>query len=126
MRLILPPGQELDDAELIEQLRRLEGLPDEVLENADVLRFALPLLRADVRLYRNYLYTPGPPLDVPIFAYGGADDPNVRSEHLEGWREQTTRSFMRREFPGGHFYNQTAGASLLSALREDLSRFTRV
>jgi surfactin synthase thioesterase subunit len=30
-------------------------------------------------------------------------DPNVRPEHVEAWREQTTRSFELRLLPGGHF-----------------------
>jgi surfactin synthase thioesterase subunit len=57
-------------------------------------------------------------------AYGGASDPNVRPEHLEAWREQTTAAFLRREFPGGHFYLQTDGGSFFEALNADLSRIS--
>jgi hypothetical protein len=50
----------------------------------------LPALREDAAIYRNYIYTEEPPLDCPIRAYGGAEDPNVRREHLEGWAVETT------------------------------------
>jgi surfactin synthase thioesterase subunit len=92
----------------VEELRRLEGIPAEVLGDA-------------AALYRNYIYAEGPPLPIPVRAYGGADDPNVRREHLDGWREQTTASFVVRVFPGGHFYPTTAREAFLEALERDLA-----
>ncbi len=80
----------------------------------------LPRLRADASLYRNYVYADDAPFDFPIRAYGGVDDPNVQTHHLEGWRQQTTASFALRCFPGGHFYMQTSAAELRAALRMDL------
>jgi surfactin synthase thioesterase subunit len=58
---------------------------------------------------------------MPVRAYGGADDPNVRREHLDGWAEQTTASFAVRIFPGGHFYLNTAREAFLAALEKDLA-----
>jgi surfactin synthase thioesterase subunit/glycosyltransferase involved in cell wall biosynthesis len=118
-RLNLTPPPEPTDDELIEQLRTLEGIPDEML------RLALPLLRADTRLYRNYVYTPEDPLPVPIVAYGGASDPNVRPEHLEAWSEQTTAGLLRREFLGGHFYFKANSALFLETLKADLAVYAR-
>ena len=82
------------------------------------MRAILPALEADAALYRNYIYAEDPPLPLPVRAYGGADDPNVRREHLEGWAEQTTASFAVRVFPGGHFYLNTAREPFLQALEE--------
>src|SRR5438034_1259052 len=82
---------------------RLEGMPRDVLEDPELMRLALPALRADANLYRKYVYEPGDPLPVPIHAYGGKSDPNVRVEHLERWREQTTSAFSLHQFEGGHF-----------------------
>lgn len=118
------PGPEPDEQSFLEELRALDGLPAEVLENPEALRLILPALRADARLYRRYVYEPEPPLPLPVFAYGGAADPNVRPEHLEKWREQTTSRFERHEFPGGHFYLQTHRAAFLAALARDLAAIT--
>ena len=85
----------------------------------------LPLLRADTRLYGNYVYQAEPPLAIPIVAYGGANDPSVAAEHLEAWSAQTTGSFTRREFEGGHFYLQTDPAAVLEALWRDLASSPR-
>jgi surfactin synthase thioesterase subunit/glycosyltransferase involved in cell wall biosynthesis len=97
-----------------EQLLRELNIP------AELERTVLPALRADTALYRNYVYAEDLPFDFPIRAYGGADDPNIRSEHLEGWREQTTGSFVVRVFSGGHFYLQSS-AEFRAALEADLA-----
>ncbi len=114
-----PPEPSLRD--FIEELRRLEGFPPSVLNQPELLKLALPALLADARLYRHYAYTPEPPLEAAIFAYGGDADPNVTSVHLEAWREQTAVRFERTEFPGGHFYLESALPALLSALRMHLT-----
>jgi surfactin synthase thioesterase subunit len=84
------------------------------------MRLALPALLSDARLYRNYTYSDEPPLPVPVTAYGGDADPNVTSDHLEAWQEQTAAGFARHEFKGGHFYLEGAQPALLAALRASL------
>jgi Predicted thioesterase involved in non-ribosomal peptide biosynthesis len=102
------PQPDPTDAELIADLARLEGTPPEVLNNPDLLRVLLPALRADTILYRNYVYTEEPPLPIAIHACGGLSDPNVTAAHLEPWSEETTLSFDVAQFPGGHFFLQSA------------------
>jgi surfactin synthase thioesterase subunit/glycosyltransferase involved in cell wall biosynthesis len=121
-RLNWTPPPVPDDRELLEQLRRLDGVPAEVLENPQVMEYALPVLRADTALFRNYVYTPEPPLPLPIFAYGGRSDPNVSAEQVEAWREQTTTTFVRREFEGGHFFINSASEEFLRTLLAGLIR----
>ncbi len=88
------------DEELMEQLRKLGGLPDE----PELVRLALPALRADTRLYRRYVYRAEAPLGIPIDVYGGSEDESLKLEHLEAWREQTTGPFTLTLLPGGHFF----------------------
>lgn len=106
----VPPPAQPDD-----QLLRELDIP------AELARAVLPSLRADTTLYRHYIYAEDAPLAMPIRAYGGAGDPNIRREHLEGWGEQTTASFAVRVFPGGHFYLRDAGGELRTALEVDLA-----
>jgi len=117
------PPPEPSESEFIAELRRLEGTPEEVLNNSGLLRMILPALRADAAIYRGYVYAEEPPLDCPIRAYGGAQDPNVRRDHLEAWSEQTTASFELRLFPGGHFFLQTGREAFLEALAQDLTTY---
>jgi medium-chain acyl-[acyl-carrier-protein] hydrolase len=119
-RLHHEPGPEPDEQSFLEELRRLEGMPREVLDKTELMRVALPALRADANLYRQYVYQPADPLPVPIHAYGGISDPNIRREHLERWQELTTREFSMEQFEGGHFFLQTAQSELLGRLAAKL------
>jgi medium-chain acyl-[acyl-carrier-protein] hydrolase len=118
----LPPTYNLPDAEFLEELRRLNGTPREVLEHPELLELMIPHLRADFEVVQTYVYAEGPPLDIPISAYGGLEDEEVSVEDLEGWREQTTAAFSLRMFPGDHFFIETARPLLLGRLSEELSR----
>jgi surfactin synthase thioesterase subunit/glycosyltransferase involved in cell wall biosynthesis len=113
-----PPG----DEQFLEELQRLQGIPDELIDDAALMRAILPALRADASLHRRYAYTEDAPLDCAIRAYGGAADSNVRREHLEAWADQTTASFAVRLFPGGHFYTQSSQSEFLAALAADLEQ----
>ncbi len=120
LRLGWTPPPDPSDAEFLEQLRRLDGIPAEMLANPRAMELVMPALRADAALYRRYVYCPEPPLTVPIFAYGGRADPNIPAEHVEAWREQTTGRFTYREFEGGHFFIKPSRDSFLAALAGDL------
>jgi surfactin synthase thioesterase subunit/glycosyltransferase involved in cell wall biosynthesis len=108
------------EAQFLEELRRLDGLPEEALDDPALLGAILPALTADAAVYRNYVYADDAPLGCTIRAYGGSGDPNVHSEHLEGWASQTSASFAVRLFPGGHFFLRASQEAVLDALAEDL------
>jgi medium-chain acyl-[acyl-carrier-protein] hydrolase len=116
----VPPPAPSREA-FVEELRFLEGIPPDALLDPALMNAILPALQADAALYRHYVYAEDAPLPMSVRAYGGADDPNVRREHLDGWAEQTTASFAVRIFPGGHFYLTAAREPFLAALEEDLA-----
>src|ERR1700761_5430112 len=92
------------DGEFIAYLQRLGGTPKEVLDDEEMLRLILPVLRADFALSENYRYRSEPPLDCPITAIGGLDDEETSGGRLREWGKQTTRAFNECWLPGGHFF----------------------
>src|SRR5262249_41135547 len=98
-------------------VRRYRGIPKIILEDRELLNLYLPPLRADMTVNETYRYEEDSPLDVPIVAMGGLDDPSITFEDLTGWRAQTNASFELEMFPGGHFFLQEQRAQLLAALR---------
>lgn len=117
-----PPIHHLPDAQFLSELQRLDGTPEEVLRDAELMQLAMPTLRADFAACETYSYAADEPLDCPISAFGGAWDPRLPEEQLAGWREQTSERFCLRMLPGSHFFLHTARPLLLSALYEDLDQ----
>lgn len=104
---------QLPDREFLEELERLDGTPKQVLAHPEMVQCLLPPLRADFEAIENYVYSPAPPLTCPISAFGGRDDPEVKAEQLEAWRDQTTSGFTLRMFSGNHFFIHEAEELLL-------------
>jgi medium-chain acyl-[acyl-carrier-protein] hydrolase len=116
-----PPLYRLPDADFIAEVgRRYDGIPREVLDNAELLELLLPVMRADFELVDTYAYERDRPLDCPIHCFGGRQDRETTLEELEAWREQTTASFGLKVFPGDHFFLQSAQPSVLQAMSEEL------
>jgi medium-chain acyl-[acyl-carrier-protein] hydrolase len=122
----LPPDPRitynLPEPEFLEEVRRLDGTPKEVLEHPELMAVMSPLLRADFEVVETYSYVPEPPLDCPVTVFGGLRDKDVGREVLEPWREQTASHFTLRMLPGGHFFLQSDRDLLLSLLSEELRR----
>ncbi len=116
------PLHSLPEEEFQEELRNLNGTPDEILQHPELMELFAPILRADFELCETYRYVQGAPLDIPISAFGGLEDPDVTREHLTGWKEQTRGPFRLRMFPGGHFFLHGARQSLVHAVAEDVMR----
>lgn len=115
-----PALHDLPDDELLEEMARIQGTAGGLLLDPDVRACMLPLLRADFAVCETYVHEPDAPLDCPIFAVGGAQDPYVTRRELEGWREHTRAEFALRLVSGGHFYLHTARSSLLQHLSGEL------
>ncbi|HZU57904.1 MAG TPA: alpha/beta fold hydrolase [Actinocrinis sp.] len=111
----------LADPQLRDLVRDLGGLgPDEQSGEAYLER-RLPVLRADLTVCDRYRWTPRPPLRCPMTALCATHDPIATAAQVEAWREHTTGSLLRRDFPGNHFYlTGPARSLLLTQLRRDL------
>jgi medium-chain acyl-[acyl-carrier-protein] hydrolase len=114
------PTHNLPDAEFIAELRRLQGTPAEVLENAELMQLMLPIIRADFKASQTYEYIPGPPLECSLRAFGGLSDEMVPREQVETWREHTRGSFRAQMLPGDHFFLNTSQSSLTRIIAQEL------
>jgi len=116
-----PPIHRLPDAEFVAKIRNLNGMPQEILNHAELMALLLPILRADFTACETYRFQPGNLLDCPLWALGGLQDVYATRERLEPWGELTTGPFSVRMFPGDHFYLNTAQPLLLRTLARALS-----
>lgn len=107
--------------ELIEELRRLNGTPREVLEHPELMELLLPIIRADMAVCETYAYTPEPPLDSAISAFGGLQDLEVPREGVRAWHSHTRSSFAMWMFEGDHFFLHQALPQMLRIISESCS-----
>jgi pyochelin biosynthetic protein PchC len=112
-----------DDAALWAEVARLGGAAPAVLDQPELRRLALPVLRADYVADATYRHRPGPPLARPILACPvlaclGEDDTEVSAAEAAGWAAVTTGPSAVRTFSGGHFYLDPAQGVLGTLLDE--------
>ncbi len=117
------PIHGLPEPELIAELRRLKGTPEELLNNAELLNLLLPTLQADLKAHETYVYESGPRLSCPIAALGGLQDDEVPGDSLQAWREQTTATFSHHLFGGDHFFLNTRQPFVLRIIAQELYPF---
>jgi medium-chain acyl-[acyl-carrier-protein] hydrolase len=117
-----PPIHAFCDSDFVAAMcARYNGIPQLILEQPDMMRLLLPIMRSDIEAIETYAYAAERPLELPVFVYGGRDDPQASAENVAGWRALTSDRFEERLFPGGHFYLQDDRAPLIRALAADLA-----
>lgn len=119
------PTWDLPEREFIERVRQLNGTAQDVLNHPELMQLMIPLLRADFAVCETYQHQDEPPLECPVTVFGGVDDIEVRYEHLELWREQTTSVFRLHMFRGDHFFVQTAQAEVVQVIAAELAGLSR-
>jgi medium-chain acyl-[acyl-carrier-protein] hydrolase len=115
---------ELPDPAFLAALRGLGGVPEAVLQSAELMELFLPILRADFALVETARTPHEAPLACPISALGGISDERAPPDELDPWQVQTTAAFERKLFTGGHFFLQTERIALLAWLASRLAQIT--
>lgn len=102
---------------------RYRAVPERVLDEPELAKLLLPLLRADLVATESYRPAPEPRLEVPLTVYGGADDDLVPLTRLAGWGEYAVGGADVQEARGGHFFPFDEGDSgpFLETLRRSLA-----
>lgn len=122
MKLKHRPWNDLPDDELIDELMKLNGTNEGVLQHKELMKLVLPTVRADMALHEQYNYVEERPLECPIVAFGGLQDPRVDNEGLDAWRNHTAGPFTRRLLAGDHFFINSPQSSFLNIFALELQR----
>lgn len=103
-----PPIHHLPDREFVQILaERYGGIPQAVLDDAELLAMCLPVLRADLEVLETASHGGHRAIDCPIIALSGRQDPLASATIVRHWADLTSVSFDLREFDGGHFFLRT-------------------
>lgn len=114
------PLHNLDEDSFFRELARYEGTPKMLLENKELRKIFLPMLKADFTVDETYIYQEEEALPIPISAFYGSEDREASYEEVLGWKRQTNATFLVHEIPGKHFFVTQEAPRLLNHIKEDL------
>jgi medium-chain acyl-[acyl-carrier-protein] hydrolase len=95
---------DLPKQEFIEQLKNLNGTPNELLEHEDLMELMEPILRSDFKVIETWKYQQSEPLNTPLSIFSGFDDEHVSERSLAAWSKESKYACESVIFPGDHFY----------------------
>lgn len=94
---------DISDETAIDALRKQGGTAQELLSNEELMGLALPALRGDLTLARDYRDDHRRPLKTGVVAISGQDEPVLAAHHLRSWRLVTEAWWGHVVGEGGHF-----------------------
>lgn len=106
----------LSDDELIDEVRKLGGTPVEVLNNRELMKYYLQILRADFSIADSYYKTNKEKLNCPIYAMSGIYDNEVSIQDTEEWRNFTNKEYMVSYFQDSHFFIHSSYTQFLEQI----------
>jgi len=93
----------LDKAEFLEKVRDLDGLPEEIFQDSELLDFIEPILRADFRISETYVHEEEAPMEIPFTVITGMDE-DIAPEDIQLWQNCSRHKVDFRRMKGGHFF----------------------
>jgi surfactin synthase thioesterase subunit len=115
-----PPHPTSDD-EILDHLGRLEGTSSDVFGNRELMKLALPVIKADYAACDAYSRPEAVKITTPIHAIGGDQDPIVTLGDLYGWGKHTETVEVTM-FDGGHFFINEHVAEVADLMASSVAR----
>lgn len=92
---------------VLERLRRLQGTPEEVLRNPDLINPYLDSIAQEFHLVDTWAEPHVPAIATDVSVICGLSDPETPVPTALGWGGLTTGGFVAHFLPGGHFFYNT-------------------
>lgn len=106
-------------------LKREFDVSGDLLEEPQLAELVYRALRADFEAVEEYRFTQGEPIDSPILALGGRQDPEASQDQISAWRQHSVLPLRPRFFPGGHFFLHESKNSVLAVISAALEESRR-
>jgi len=112
----------LPDDEFKDELRRLGGMPNEVLDNKELYEFVEPIIRADFEVVEtcHEMKALNPVINIPIYALMG--DCELTVDKIENWKDYTLSTFKYEVLKGDHFFIYKNAATLSNVIKKAISK----
>jgi surfactin synthase thioesterase subunit len=115
----------LPQKEFLQEMKDLDGIPQEILETEELLHFFEPVLRADFRACENYIHGDHDPMDIPITVITG-DDEDMEQEDIQLWQKESKSEVDFHIMPGKHFFIYNNLDEVIGIISKKLSVNTKL
>lgn len=94
---------DLPSAQFWDELKRMGGMPESLLQNEELCEYFEPIIRNDFKAVETYRYTSTMPLNIPMTVMSGSNE-NISKDALDLWKKETTGEIRFLEYSGNHFF----------------------
>ena len=115
----------LSKKDFIEEMRNLDGCPEEILLNEELLGYFEPILRVDFETAETFRYRQQPPIDIPLTVMTGAQE-DFEEEDIHLWQQETSQPAEFHQFEGKHFFIFQHTRAVLNIISEKLLLTTKL
>lgn len=91
------------DEQFVQHLKDLNGMPEAILNNEELLEIFLPIIRNDFDAIDLYKYRPQQPYPVDMTCIIGTEE-DVPDQHITDWEKETSGAFTFERWEGHHFW----------------------
>lgn len=110
----------LEKSAFFAEIRDLNGSPEAVLQNADLMDHLEPILRADFEATETFIYTEATPLRIPFSVITGTEE-DMEMDDIMSWQKETTYPVNFLRMSGGHFFIYEHAPEILNFISGKLS-----
>jgi surfactin synthase thioesterase subunit len=110
-----------DDAGILAELRTMNGTESVILADDELMRAALPALRADYKAIETYRCGSDDRVRCPITVLTGDSDPKTTLDEASAWAQHTSGPCDVQIFTGGHFFLIDRADEILKLLDKHFS-----
>ena len=93
----------LPQQDFFQEVRKLGGMPEAILQSTELMEYFAPILRSDFQAVETYQHRTEPGLPIPVSVILGEDD-TVTREDAERWDELVLGNIQLTMVAGAHFY----------------------
>ena len=106
-----------NDADFINEVVKLGGMPPEVLDSQELMDYCIPILRADFSIVESLEYKPLEPIECDGHILNGIDDVGAAGS-MSQWSKFFTGHVTEVLFPGNHFYTNEHFKEICELIRK--------
>ncbi|TDW48167.1 surfactin synthase thioesterase subunit [Flavobacterium sp. 270] len=85
-----------------DEVVKIGGIPDELINHQELIEFFTPILKADLTIVEVYKYQKKNKLNIPIDVFYGSEEST--EDEMQGWEEESNEKISITQMKGDHFF----------------------